>query len=236
MIDFQLIFEMRELILLGLWNTVWICFLGCLGGLVLGLALAALRLANPKVFGWPVAAYVEICRGVPLLVILFLLYFGGPSIGLRLEAEIAGLVGIGLYGAGYFAEIFRAGFKAVPQGHVEAARMLGVSRWHVLTRIQIPQMLSLIVPPATNQLIILVKESALLSVISVDDLTKNATTIVNQTFTVIEPYLSVALLYWLIIELVARSGYALEKRLSNRQPKVPRHFKPRGKSHAHANG
>lgn len=213
MLDWQLIWDLRGLILQGLWNTVWICFLGCLVAVFLGLVLASVRLAQKNVFGWLITAYVEVCRGVPLLVILFLLYYGGPSIGLRLDAEVAGVLGIGLYGAGYFAEIFRSGFQSIPAGQLEAARMLGISRWHVLTRIQIPQMLRLIVPPSTNQLIILIKESALLSVISVDDLTKNATAIVNQTFIVIEPYLIVALLYWIIIELVARGGFFLERRL-----------------------
>ncbi|WP_201745087.1 amino acid ABC transporter permease [Aidingimonas lacisalsi] len=216
MFDFQLLIEMRGLILQGLWNTVWICFLGCLVAVTFGLVLASLRLTSPRIFGPPVAVYIELCRGVPLLVILFLLYYGGPSIGLRLSAEIAGLVGIGLYGAGYFAEIYRAGFLSIPKGQLEAARMLGISRLNTLRRIQIPQMLQLIVPPGTNQLIILVKESALLSVISVDDLTKNATAMVNQTFAVIEPYLTVALLYWLIIETIARGGYTLEKRLARR--------------------
>nr|WP_163504008.1 amino acid ABC transporter permease [Halomonas socia] len=232
MFDFALLWETRELILQGLWNTVWICFLGCLVALSLGLVLAALRLSSPRLFGYPVACYVEICRGTPLLVLLFLLYYGGPSIGLRLDAEIAGVTGIGLYGAGYFAEIYRGGFKSIPKGQLEAARMLGISPWHALTCIQIPQMLRLIVPPGTNQLIILVKESALISIISVDDLTKNATTIVNQTFSVIEPYLTVALLYWMIIELIARGGYALEKRLANRRP---RHIARTGES-AHAHG
>lgn len=219
MFDFALLWETRELILQGLWNTVWICLLGCLVALSLGLVLAALRLSRPRIFGYPVACYVELCRGTPLLVLLFLLYYGGPSIGLRLDAEIAGVTGIGLYGAGYFAEIYRGGFKSIPQGQLEAARMLGISRWHALRRIQIPQMMRLIVPPGTNQLIILVKESALISIISVDDLTKNATAIVNETFSVIEPYLAVALLYWVIIELIARGGYALETRLANHRPR-----------------
>jgi polar amino acid transport system permease protein len=222
MFDIALLWEARGLILQGLWNTLWICFFGCLLALSLGMVLAALRLTNPRIFGYPVACYVEVCRGIPLLILLFLLYYGGPSIGLRLDAEIAGVAGIGLYGAGYFAEIYRGGFKSIPKGQLEAARMLGISPWHALIRIQVPQMARLIVPPGTNQLIILVKESALISIISVDDLTKNATTIVNQTFQVIEPYLAVALLYWLIIELIARSGYALEKHLANRQPRQPR--------------
>lgn len=212
MFDVALLWEMRGLIAQGLWNTVWICTLGCLLAVVVGLLLASLRMAQPRLFGPLIRAYVEICRGTPLLVILFLLYFGGPSIGVRLDAEVAGVLGIGFYGAGYFAEIFRAGFQSIPSGQVEAARMLGLSRTQILFRVQIPQMLLLITPPSTNQLIILIKESALLSIISVDDLTKNATSIVNQTFAVIEPYVAVALLYWLLIELVARAGYAIEQR------------------------
>ncbi|MFO7857522.1 MAG: amino acid ABC transporter permease [Ectothiorhodospiraceae bacterium] len=213
MIDFQFLFDYRGLILEGLWNTVWICALGCVLAVAGGLVLAALRLAWPRVVGWPVAAYVELMRGTPLLVILFLLYYGGPSLGLRLDAATAGLLGLGLYGAGYFAEIFRGGFQSIPKGQLEAARILGISRARCLVRIEIPQMLRLIVPPGSNQLVILVKESALLSVISVNDLTKNATTIVNESFVVVEPYLAVALLYWVIIECIARSGYYLERRL-----------------------
>ena len=109
MFDIALLWDVRGLILQGLWNTLWICFFGCLLAVSLGLVLAALRLANPRLFGYPVACYVEICRGIPLLILLFLLYYGGPSIGLRLDAEIAGVTGIGLYGAGYFAEIYRGG-------------------------------------------------------------------------------------------------------------------------------
>ncbi len=223
MIDFQLLIDYQDLILEGLWNTVWICFLGCILALSLGLVLATLRLALPRLFGWFVTAYVEVARGVPLLVILFLLYYGGPSLGVRLDAATAGVLGIGFYGAGYFAEIFRSGFQSISPGQLEAARMLGIPRSKSLVRIEIPQMLRLIVPPSTNQLVILVKESALLSVISVNDLTKNATDIVNQTFVVVEPYLAVALLYWLIIELIARGGYFLERRLTAVTPRGTKH-------------
>ena len=90
--------------------------------------------------------------------------------------------------------------------------MLGIPRRAIVVRIQIPQMLTLIVPPSTNQVIILVKESALLSIITVAELTKNTTQMVNETFAVVEPYVAVALLYWLIIEGIAFAGAALERR------------------------
>ena len=90
--------------------------------------------------------------------------------------------------------------------------MLGIPRRSIVARIQIPQMLTLIIPPSTNQVIILTKESALLSIITVAELTKNTTQMVNETFAVFEPYVAVALLYWLIIEGIAFAGGALERR------------------------
>jgi len=134
---------------------------------------------------------------------------------LTLDAEPVGIIGLGFYGGGYFAEIFRAGFLSIPPGQIEAARMLGIPRRMIVARIQIPQMLTLIIPPSTNQVIILVKESALLSIITVAELTKNTTQMVNETFAVIEPYVAVALLYWLIIEGIALLGGFLERRFSH---------------------
>lgn len=216
--DFELLWRTAPLLLQGLWNTVWIVGLGCILAVLLGLALAVLAQARLPVLRWLVRAYVELVRGVPLLVVLFVIYFGGPSFGLRLDAALSGLIGIGLYGGGYFAEIFRGGLASVPPGQVEAARMLGLPRWHVFLHIRLPQTLRLVTPPSVNQIIILIKESALLSVISVNDLTKNATRIVNETYVIVEPYLAVALLYWLLIELVARFGYRLERRLERQVP------------------
>lgn len=212
MFDIGVIQDNWQIIAFGLWNTLWICFFGCLLAIALGLVLAIAQMKFARVLYYLIAGYVEICRGVPLLILLFLLYYGGPSIGIRLDAATAGLIGIGAYGAGYFSELFRGGFSAIPQGQLEAARMLRIPSRHVLTQIQLPQMRKLIAAPTTNQIIILVKESALLSVISVDDLTKSATTVVNQTFSATEPYIAAALLYWLIIEVISFGGSRLERR------------------------
>ena len=214
--DFSLLWHSLPLLLHGLWTTAWICALGCALAIALGLGLAVVGLAGQRALAWLVRGYIALVRGVPLLILLFVLYFGGPSIGLTLDAAAAGLLGIGLYGAGYFAEIFRSGFRSVPPGQVEAARMLGLPPRHVLLHIRIPQMMRLIIPPGSNQIITLIKESALLSVISVSDLTKNATQIVNENYVVLVPYVAVALLYWLLIEAVARSGYWLEHRSGQR--------------------
>jgi polar amino acid transport system permease protein len=212
-LDADLLVRYGPLLLAGLATTLRVCALASVIAVVAGLALALLLRARTRAVRAAARAYVEVTRGTPILVILFLLYYGGPSVGLVLDAEPVGILGLGLYGAGYFAEIFRAGFESIPKGQIEAARMVGLNRRQIVHRIQIPQMLGLIVPPSVNQAIILVKESAVLSIITVAELTKKATQMANETFAVVEPYLAVALLYWLLIEAIAWSGRRIERRV-----------------------
>lgn len=212
-VDADLLVRYGPLLLAGLATTLRVCALASVTAVVVGLALALLLRARLPVVRAAARAYVEVMRGTPILVILFLLYYGGPSFGLVLDAEPVGILGLGFYGAGYFAEIFRAGFESIPKSQIEAARMVGLSGRQIIHRIQIPQMLGLIVPPSVNQAIILVKESAVLSIITVAELTKNATQMANETFAVVEPYLAVALLYWLLIEAIAWSGRRIERRV-----------------------
>ncbi len=213
--DVDILFRYGPLLLSGLWTTVYVCALASLLAVAAGLAVALLHSLPFHPVKLLCRAYIEVMRGTPILILLFILYYGGPSIGLTLDAEPVGIIGLGFYGGGYFAEIFRAGFLSIPPGQIEAARMLGIPRRMIVARIQIPQMLTLIIPPSTNQVIILVKESALLSIITVAELTKNTTQMVNETFAVIEPYVAVALLYWLIIEGIALVGGFLERRFSH---------------------
>ena len=213
--DINILFRYGPLLLSGLWTTVYVCALASLLAVAAGLAVALLHSLPFHPAKLLCRAYIEVMRGTPILILLFILYYGGPSIGLTLDAEPVGIIGLGFYGGGYFAEIFRAGFLSIPPGQIEAARMLGIPRGMIVARIQIPQMLTLIIPPSTNQVIILVKESALLSIITVAELTKNTTQMVNETFAVIEPYVAVALLYWLIIEGIALVGGFLERRFSH---------------------
>ena len=203
------------LLLQGLWATIYITALA--SGIATGLGLAV-SLLNAIPF-WPVRwlcrVYIEAMRGTPILIILFILYYGGPAIGFTFDAEPTGIIGLGVYGAGYFAEIFRAGFQSIPEGQIETARMLGIPRSKIITRIKIPQMLILIIPPSTNQIILLLKESAVLSIITVAELTKNTTQMVAETFAVMEPYVTVALLYWVVIEGISFCGRYLERKLSH---------------------
>lgn len=205
--------QYAPLMLSGLLTTAWICALASVLGIAVGLLLASLAGVPFRPLQWAVRGYIEIMRGLPILILLFVLYYGGPSIGIRLGAETVGVLGLGFYSAAYFAEIFRSGFASIPGGQIEAARMAGLSGSQIIRHIKLPQMLVLITPAMVNQVIILIKESAVLSIITVAELTKNTTQFVNETYTIIEPYLAAALLYWLLVEAVAQLGRFIERRV-----------------------
>lgn len=202
------------LLLQGLWATVYITALASVIAIGLGLAVSLLNATPFRAVRWLCRIYIEAMRGTPILIILFIIYYGGPSIGFTFDAEPTGIIGLGIYGGGYFAEIFRAGFQSIPKGHIEAAQMLGIPASRIITRIKIPQMLTLIIPPVTNQVILLLKESAVLSIITVAELTKNTTGMVAETFAVVEPYVMVALLYWAVVEGISFLGRYLERKIS----------------------
>lgn len=210
---FELWLQYGPLMLAGLVTTAWICALAIVLGLVVGLVLASLQSTRFAPLRWAVFSYIEIMRGLPILILLFVLYYGGPSIGLRLNAETVGVFGLGFYSAAYFAEIFRSGFQSIPNGQIEAARMAGLSGGQIVRHIKLPQMLVMVTPPLVNQIIVLIKESAVLSIITVAELTKNTTQFVNETYAVIEPYLAAALLYWLLVEAVGQLGKVIERRV-----------------------
>lgn len=213
MIDLVAIVEYAPAIGRGLLVTIEICTVSLFLGLLLGLAVALLgRLPWPPL-RWLIRTYVEIWRGTPLLLQLFILYYGGPSIGFLPSAYQAGVLGMTLYTGAYLAEIFRAGFEAVPPGQIEAARMLGFTKLKIVRHIELPQMLALIVPPATNQMISIIKESAVLSVITVPEVTFTTTRIVSETFAVVEPYLLLGLAYWCVTTAVACGSRQVERKL-----------------------
>ncbi|MEJ3668242.1 MULTISPECIES: amino acid ABC transporter permease [Pseudomonadaceae] len=217
MIDFNLLAEHREAILAGVWMTVKMSAGGISLGLLLGLALHGLRqLGGP----WLVPlyhAYVALFRGTPLLVQLFLVFYGGPYIGLEWSAERVGLVGLALYGAAYFAEIFRAGREAIPRGQIESARDLGLSPGQTFRVVLWPQMLARCLAPLVGQTVILVKESSVLSIITVAELTNVAMTIATQSYSMLEPYAVLALAYWAIAIVVAATGARLERHFTQYQ-------------------
>lgn len=199
---------------LGLPFTLAIWLGGVALGLVLGFVIGATRFFAPMLLTWPLVAAVEAVRGTPFLVQCFLLYFGGPFIGIDLTPIMAGLVALSVYGAAYFSEVFRAGFMAVPPGQLEAARMLGLTRVQAVIRIMLPMMALAVLPSLVNLAVILIKETAVLSIITVPELTFRVQGVGSATFAFAETTLVLALVYWALTELTAWASRTAERRIA----------------------
>jgi polar amino acid transport system permease protein len=201
-------------ILSGLAYTIGTWTAGVLIGIAIGFMIAVLQLFGSRRLRAPLRAYIEFLRGTPFLIQLFLLYYGGPSFGLTLEPMTAGVIGLGLYSSAYFAEAFRSGFRSVPKGHLEAAQCLGLSRLQTVWRVQLPQMLVLITPALTNLTIVLSKETAVLSIVTVPELTFVMTGIGSATFAFMETLLVLCVCYLVLVETTSRAGAWAETRLA----------------------
>ncbi len=153
------------------WTTVQLSFLSMPLAMALGLAVALGRLYGPRGLDWALGAYVEMLRGTPLLLQLFVIYYLLPNVGIRIPAFWAGVLGLAVNYSAYEAENYRAGLLAVPKGQMEAALALGMTRSAALRRVIVPQALRIVIPPVTNDFIALFKDTSVCSVIAVTELT-----------------------------------------------------------------
>ncbi|MBK5418614.1 MULTISPECIES: amino acid ABC transporter permease [unclassified Pseudomonas] len=211
--DYRIITEHLDDIAQGFAVTLGTWSAGVVLGLFLGLLIAVAQLFGNNLIRAPLRAFIEVIRSTPFLVQLFLVYYGGPSFGLSLEPIPAGVLGLGIYGSVYFAEIFRTGFESVARGQLEAADCLGITRWQCILRIQVPQMLVMILPALVNLVTILCKETAVLSIITIPELTMVMTGIGSQTFAFVETLLVLCIGYLLLVEFCSRLGMYLETRV-----------------------
>lgn len=196
--------------------TLFLSLAGAMLGLVLGFALNALRLFGPQWVQHAIRTYVWLIRGTPFLVQVFVLYFGFPSLGIAFSAMQAGVIGLSLYAAAYFSEIFRGAWNAIPRGQFEAAGSLGIGRRQGFWRIQLPQAATFALPMLVNQFILTLKESSIVSIITVPELTMTAGKIVAETFNYLGPYLTIALCYWVLATTMGFLGKAMENFLAHR--------------------
>ena len=201
-------------LLRGFGFTVLCWALGTIFGMGLGLLIALLRHYGPRWLCWILQVYIEVIRGTPFLVQLFVLYYGGPLIGLRLDALPAGLLGLTIYGSPYFAEIFRAGFRAVPLGQLEAARAIGMTEASIVRRILLPLSMVSALPALINFSIILTKETVILSIITVPELMYQVSRMSAETFRYVEANLVLALFFWGLVEAISRLGRRFEARVT----------------------
>ena len=205
----------------GAVTTVQLSLLSMLFAVLLGLALALMKLYGP----WPVSMlatlYVEFIRGSPLLIQLFFIFYGLPTVGIKLQPFTAAVLGLALNYAAYEAEVYRAGIQAIPHAQMEAAFALGMTRWQALRHIIIPQALRLVLPPTTNDFIALLKDSSLVSVITMVELTRVYGQLAASTYDYLGIGVLTALMYVLIgLPFVRLSRWAEARLAVERRPRI----------------
>ncbi len=201
------------MLLKGAVVTVQISFLAMGIAVAVGLLLALARLYGVAPLRWLAIAYIEVIRGTPLLIQLYLIYYGLPNLGIRLSAFVAAVLGLGLNYAAYEAENYRAGIQAIPRGQLEAAFALGMTRTQALRRIIIPQAFRIIIPPMNNDFIALFKDSSLVSVITMVELTKVYGMLATTTYDYIGLGLMTAAIYFALSYPASVFADRLEKKL-----------------------
>ena len=203
------------LLLRGALTTVELSVLGMAVAIFVGLALVLLRLYAVAPLSWLAQAYVEIFRGTPLLIQLFMIYYGLPELGIRLNAFVAGILGLGLNYAANEAENYRAGIQAIPAGQMEAAQALGMNRRQSLRHVILPQALRLVIPPVTNDFIAMFKDSSIVSVITMVELTKVYGMLAMSTYDYVGLGIMTAGIYFALSYPASILAGRLERKLNN---------------------
>jgi polar amino acid transport system permease protein len=209
--DFSVISEYRLILFDGFIKMVYICVAGLAIGILAGAIVCAAKMSSSRILRGCAVVYIEWFRGTPFLIQVFILYYVGPNFGLVLNATLVGIIGLGIYSGSYFAEIYRSGIESIPRGQIEAARALGMGGGTVFFRIVFPQMMGLILAPMTNNAISFIKDSSVLSIITVQELTFAGQSVIGQTYRYVEVYIVVALLYWVVNTILSICSARLER-------------------------
>jgi polar amino acid transport system permease protein len=199
-------------LLKGLWLTLWISFVSLFCALILGLLIGLARVSKNPAISDLASLYVELIRGTPLLVQLYIVYYFIGDL-LKLSPEVSGIAALSAFTAAYIAEIIRSGIQAVPKGQTEAAQSLGLSGVQTMAYVILPQAMRRILPPLAGQFINLIKDSSLVSVIALTDLTKAGREVVSSTFSPFEVWFTVAAMYLVLTGGLSWAVRRLEKRL-----------------------
>jgi His/Glu/Gln/Arg/opine family amino acid ABC transporter permease subunit len=191
--------------------TVEVAIGALIFALVFGLVIALLRLSPWRVLRIPAVAYIEFLRGTPALVQLFVIYFGLPDVGLRPTPLHAAIIGLGLNGAAYLAEIYRAGIEAIHKGQLEAALSLGMTPAKAIGYIILPQAVRTMLPPITSFAIVLLKDTAVVYAVAVPEIMAYARNLVTETLQSAVVYLMAGAIYLCMTIPMARFAARLER-------------------------
>ncbi len=211
--SFRVIGQYIPLFLQGLWATCWISGISIFFALLLGIVACGLRLSRKKLFKKIAGIYIESIRSTPLLAQLYFFYFGLPSLHININEVQTGILALSLNSGAYIAEIIRAGIVSIPTGQTEAATAYGLSYIQRMRYIILPQAIGVTIPALLGQFIVLVKDSSLVSLISVLELTRAAQLMASERFMPAEGFFTAAAFYLLIYYALKYLSVWWQKRL-----------------------
>lgn len=211
--DFRVILSYMPFYLHCFVATLWLSGVSLVGALLAGIIACSMRLSTSRTLSGFSGMYIEVIRSTPLLAQLYFLYFGLPSLGVNLSEHVTGIIALTLNSGAYMAEIIRAGMLSIPQGQIEAGVSSGLSYFQRLRYILLPQAVGVTLPPLLGQAIVLVKDSSLLSLISVVELTRAGEVLSSDRFLPAEGFLTTAAFYLLIYYILKMISRNCQKRL-----------------------
>src|SRR5471032_3037014 len=214
-LDFSPVWAGWEALATGAATTIEVTACSLVLGCVLGLLVGIGRLAPQRRVVYGVCtAYLTFIRGTPLLVQLFILFFGLPQFGIMLPAFACGVLGLGVYSGAYVSEIVRGSIQSVDRGQMEAARSLGMPYRMAMRKVILPQAFVRMIPPLGNEFIALIKNSSLVSLLTIADLMHEGQKIISTSYRSLEVYLAIALVYFVLTNLTGLGLRLVERRLS----------------------
>lgn len=209
-------FDWQDVIplLKGAWLTIQLCAVSGVLGIIFGVILGVARTSPSKIARWISTIYITCVRGIPILVIIFFIFFGVPLLfpGLELDKFVSAVIALTCFAAAYVAEIVRGSIESVPKGQSEAAEALGLNYWLKLRYVILPQATKIMVPPGVGFIIGLVKDSSLVTVTGLIELTHAGNIVTNLTGDPIKTFLVVAVMYFVICYGISLLGRLYEKR------------------------
>jgi His/Glu/Gln/Arg/opine family amino acid ABC transporter permease subunit len=211
--NFRVVLEYMPFFLSCFLATLWLSGAGLLGAFGTGLLACGMRIGRFKLLSRIAYVYIESIRSTPLLVQLFFFYFGLPSLGLRMSEAATGILALALNSGAYMAEIIRAGIQSIPNGQIEAAVSSGLNYFQRMRYVILPQAIGVTLPPMLGQAIVLVKDSALLSLISLPELTRAGQIMTSERFMPAEGFLTSAAFYLIIYYVLKTLTHWSQRRL-----------------------
>ncbi|TLP40928.1 amino acid ABC transporter permease [Arcobacter arenosus] len=213
--NFSAVFDNLGFLLEASWLTIYLSFVSFVIALFIGVIVGTLRSLKTNYFiKFLISSYIEIFRGTPLLIQLFFIYYGLPQIGITMSSHQAAIIGLSLNFGAYMAEIVRAGIQAIPKGQYEASNSLGLSKIQMFIHIIYPQAFKIVLPPLTNTYASILKDSSLVSVLSITELTRAGQLIYVRTYEPFEIYLTLGVFYFIMTYTIAIFSKHLERKVN----------------------